>query len=127
MMRLLFRLMPLLAIGGFAEHNMRQSDSMVTAAIVTAQTVITQYDMTQIAKTLALQAASGKELPDPDAFSAWIDTNFKCKTKACNTDHFGNEYRVEYSGETASITSNGPDGEPDTDDDIIAEVEIVRP
>jgi hypothetical protein len=73
-------------------------------------------DMSFILRIIQDDRTEGRRLPDEATFRQWMDRRMP---KATGLDPWGNEYWLRRSGNTYIVGSSGPDGERDTDDDVI--------
>ena len=118
LVKLVMRLLPLIAAGGVATAGTEEGDDLINTIINTVQVVVTEIDMNEIAKLVTLESTLGRELPTSYNLQEWLDERMDCNEKSCGEDHFGNTYRIREDGDNFIIISDGPDGEPDTEDDI---------
>ena len=84
------------------------------------QEVTVQYEIGQIINILELDSLTGESFPDPQTFSEFLRNNMRSKAQTRDTskDQWGNPYRLELNGATATVRSAGPDKQFGSADDI---------
>ena len=76
----------------------------------------TKQEMTSIAHELQLHEREGRgQLPDSRRFRVWLETSF---TGEATVDSWGTPYALELQRDSFAVVSWGPDGLPDTADDL---------
>ncbi len=83
---------------------------------------MTVQQMERILLDLGNHEGSRGELPrGPGEFDAWLNARYP--QESSRQDAWGTRYRMEVSGAAVRVISAGPDGEFDTEDDLIREGE----
>jgi hypothetical protein len=76
----------------------------------------TRQEMTTIAHELQLHEREGYgQLPDSRRFKTWLETSF---TGEATVDSWGTPYSLMLQKDSFAVVSWGPDGLPDTGDDL---------
>ncbi len=110
---------------GYLSSGRVSSPSPAMKVLHTVTSWKVEQDLREIAKKVLAENAVGKAAPNRDTFKSWYEINFNCSGERCGLDHFGNSYRVGWEGNFWSIISDGPDGEPKSDDDLMVTVELL--
>ena len=112
--------MPLAAMATVAGTGPEEGGTYLDTVINAAKTIATQSDLNEIGRAISIYSTmeGGGGMPDEATFNTWLEKNIRCGGKSCGEDHFGNPYRLKRDGKIYYIYSNGPDGEPNTEDDI---------
>ena len=91
----------------------------VHSMISKARWAATAFDMKNISTLLDCSYALNGSYPED--FEAWMSQHFSVIVpgKELTKDHWGRDYRYEAEGEQLTLISNGADGQPETEDDLV--------
>lgn len=85
----------------------------------------TRGEMRKIVRDLETLSQTGRPFPtDQDAFERWMDRTYRGITSTL--DAWENTYVLRVSYDTFVVIAPGPDGEPDTADDVVLSGELDR-
>lgn len=124
------KLLPIVTVAGGAAASSPKLKAQLTKVIQSTKVVATQQEVSDIAKLVYLDSVDGTA-PKPEAFSSYLQNHMRGangSTRNNSKDQWDQPYRLTYdqTRHELLISSAGPDGAFDTNDDITANYPLDR-
>jgi len=121
-MALLGKMLPLMALAGVGVTQKDKIEVVGTQIIDMVQVVVTKHELTTIRTAVMNENAAGNLKEVRQDFSEFVRQVVHSDNKDVTRDFWDNRYRYEEDKETIYLASDGPDGERNTDDDIVVSI-----